>query len=288
MLGDDGGLNVSEDNGATFTSDKNYGLVSHLYYTISGNPQFPNLAIGGLQDNGTRLRTDNGTVFNQMNGGDGLGAAYSQNNTNTVLYSAQGSMPHELQQQRPRVHPEGPSATSGLSDSAGAGFSTAIIPAPAGLDPTGRVFFHFTNARVWKTTTAVLDLDRADRARLRLEVTLARPAATSTTPFPFHAVQPRREPDRHQPHRRAAPPGYWMVTTNGGTTWTDINLIRPWARLQGFRLERDLAGQPERLDHLGGPHARRDARDQGGIANPGDSGRRPPTRCCRTACRTCP
>src|SRR5687768_13454453 len=53
MLGNDGGLNVSIDDGATFSTDKNNGLVSHLYYTVSGNAKFPNVVIGGLQDNGT-------------------------------------------------------------------------------------------------------------------------------------------------------------------------------------------------------------------------------------------
>jgi hypothetical protein len=32
VLGDDGGLNISEDNGDTFSSDKNIGLVSHVLY----------------------------------------------------------------------------------------------------------------------------------------------------------------------------------------------------------------------------------------------------------------
>src|SRR5258705_4814571 len=75
ILGNDGGLNTSEDNGATFSSEKNSGLVTHLYYTVAGNAQFPNLVIGGLQDNGTRLRTDNGTIHNQVIGGDGMGTA---------------------------------------------------------------------------------------------------------------------------------------------------------------------------------------------------------------------
>ena len=47
--------------------------------------------IGGTQDNGTRLRTDNGTIHNQIIGGDGMGTAYSQANTNTVIGSSQGS-----------------------------------------------------------------------------------------------------------------------------------------------------------------------------------------------------
>src|SRR5215472_14868965 len=87
ILGNDGGLNISEDNGLTFSSDKNNGLVSHLYYTISGNAKFPDLVIGGMQDNGTRLRIGDSTVHNQVIGGDGLGTNYSIDNTNTVIGS---------------------------------------------------------------------------------------------------------------------------------------------------------------------------------------------------------
>ena len=84
-------MNISDDDGATFSSDKNSGLATHLFYTVAGNAKFPNLVIGGTQDNGTRLRTDNGTTYNQVIGGDGMGTAYSQANTNTVIGSSQGS-----------------------------------------------------------------------------------------------------------------------------------------------------------------------------------------------------
>src|SRR4029453_6319452 len=58
ILGNDGGFHVSEDDGATFSSDKNNGLVTHLYYTVAGNPSLPNVVVGGTQDNGTRVRRD--------------------------------------------------------------------------------------------------------------------------------------------------------------------------------------------------------------------------------------
>ena len=156
ILGNDGGLNISVDDGASFSSDKNNGLVTHLYYTVAGNPQFPNLVIGGTQDNGTRLRTGNGTTHNQVIGGDGMGTAYSQANTNTVIGSAQGSsMRTNLSNTPPDVFQNWAAATSGLSD-VGFGFFTAIVPAPAELDPTGRVFFHFSNARVWRSNNGGL------------------------------------------------------------------------------------------------------------------------------------
>ncbi len=92
ILGNDGGLNVSEDDGATFSSDKNNGLVTHLYYTVAGNPEFsePRHRRHPGQRH-PRCALDNGTVHNQVIGGDGMGTAYSQDNTNTVIGSSQGS-----------------------------------------------------------------------------------------------------------------------------------------------------------------------------------------------------
>src|SRR5262249_53162403 len=144
ILGDDGGLNITTDNGATFSSDKNNGLITHLYYTIAGNPEFPSLAIGGTQDNGTRLRLGQGTIHNQVIGGDGMGAAYSQANTNTVMGSSQGSGIRTNLSNTPPTIFQNWVARGTLFDGAGAGFFTAILPAPPNMDPTGRVFFHFT------------------------------------------------------------------------------------------------------------------------------------------------
>ena len=157
ILGNDGGMHVSTDDGATFSSDKNNGLVSHLYYTIAGNPKFPNLVIGGTQDNGTRLRTDNSTIHDQVLGGDGTGSAYSQENTNTVLSSSQGSGIRTNMSNNPPKTIQEWTVRGTLSDAAGAPFLTCVVAAPAGLDSAGRTFFHFTAARVWKTTNGGLN-----------------------------------------------------------------------------------------------------------------------------------
>src|SRR5262245_54444957 len=133
ILGNDGGLNITED-GVACSSDKNNGLTTHLYYTVAGNPQFPSLAIGATQDNGTGRPADNGTIHNQVIGGDGMGAAYSQANTNTVLGSSQSSgLRTNFSNNPPEVF-QNWVARGALADGAGAGFFTAIIPAPASLD----------------------------------------------------------------------------------------------------------------------------------------------------------
>jgi hypothetical protein len=231
ILGNDGGLNVSEDNGATFSSDKNNGLASHLFYTVAGNARFPNLVIGGTQDNGTRLRTDNGTTYNQVIGGDGMGAAYSQDNTNTVLGSAQGSsMRTNLSNTPPIVFQNWASATSGLSD-VGFGFFTAIVPAPPGLDATGRVFFHFSNARVWKSTNGGLSWTRIAQAIVPVSPGFPVNGSRRFRSSPYNmGVSPT---DLNRIAIGAAG-GFLDITTDGGATWTDINLIAKVSGYQGF------------------------------------------------------
>lgn len=228
ILGNDGGINISTDDGASFSSDKNNGLVSHLYYSVSGNPKLPNLVIGGLQDNGTRLRLDNGTIHNQVIGGDGLGTAHSQANTNTLIGSSQGSGIRTSLNNNPDAFQNWVSR-GGLSDSAGAPFSTAVTPAPAALDATGRVFFHFTGSRVWRTNDGGLNFIMIG----------------SATP-PISPGLPAVRRFRSSPHNLGVSPqdlnriavgangGFLDITTNGGASWTDIDLITKVPGYLGF------------------------------------------------------
>lgn len=228
ILGNDGGLNTSTDNGATFSSDKNNGLATHLFYTVAGNPKFPNLVIGGTQDNGTRLRTD-GATYNQVIGGDGMGAAYSQANTNTVIGSSQGSgMRTNLSNTPPDVFQNFVAATAGLSD-VGFGFFTAIVPAPANLDTTGRVFFHFSNARVWRSNNGGLNWILIGSA-----VGVPSPGLPPARRFRSSPYNLGVAPNDLNRIAVGAAGGFIDITTNGGATWTDINLIAAMPGYQGF------------------------------------------------------
>ena len=229
ILGNDGGMNVSVDNGATFSSDKNNGLVSHLYYSVAGNSKFPSLVIGGTQDNGTRLRTDNGGTHNQVIGGDGMGAAYSQANTNSVLGSSQRSgIRTNLSNNPPDVF-QNWAARGGLSDTAGAGFFTAIIPASASLDATGRVFFHFTASRVWRTNDGGLSF-----VRLGSATPPTSPGLPSNRRFRSSPYNLGLSPADLNHIAVGAGGGFLDVTTDGGATWTDINLVAKVPGYQGF------------------------------------------------------
>jgi hypothetical protein len=229
ILGNDGGLHVSTDDGATFSSQKNNGLATHLYYTVAGNPERPSVVIGGTQDNGTRLRTDNGTVHNQVIGGDGMGAAYSQANTNTVLGSSQGSnMRTNPSGATPDVFQNFVSATAGLTD-VGFGFFTAIVPAPDGLDTTGRVFFHFSSARVWRSNNGGLTWNLIGSA-----VGVPSPGLPAARRFRSSPYNLGVSPSDLNRIAVGAAGGFLDITTNGGASWTDIDLITKVPGYQGF------------------------------------------------------
>src|SRR4029079_19822753 len=53
LFGSDGGLFVSADGGATFSSQKNDGIASYLIYALATNNKNADDVIVGLQDNGT-------------------------------------------------------------------------------------------------------------------------------------------------------------------------------------------------------------------------------------------
>jgi hypothetical protein len=243
VLGNDGGLNVSTDNGETFTSDKNVGLISHLFYTISGNDKFPNLVIGGLQDNGTRVRTDNGGTYNQSSGGDGLGTAYSLDNTNSVFASAASSTVPSLRvnmsNNAPTEIQNFVSATSGFSDGTGSGFFTNIVPAPTGLDATGKVFFTFSNARIWKTTTSGLSSGTCTVVNQpgcgwKWIASAGVGGILSTRRFRSTPYNLGVSPTDINRIAAGASSGFIDVTTNGGAAWTDINVIGLVPGFTGF------------------------------------------------------
>ena len=228
ILGNDGGLNISEDGGATFSSDKNIGLATHLYYTVAGNPEFSNLVIGGTQDNGTRLRTDNGGTHNQVIGGDGMGAAHSQANTNSILGSSQGSGIRTNLVVNPTVFQNWVSRGA-LADSAGAGFFTAVVAAPANLDATGTVFFHFTASRVWRTNNGGLTFLLIGSATAPTSPGLPTTRRFRSSPYNL-GVSPT---DLNRIALGAAG-GFIDITTNGGATWTDVNLVALVPGYPGF------------------------------------------------------
>ena len=85
--GSDGGIFVSSDFGTTWT-DLSATLSISMFYRIDGIEGDSDKLIGGLQDNGTMIRT-NGSTMENIWGGDGMDCKISPTNPDSVYYSAQ-------------------------------------------------------------------------------------------------------------------------------------------------------------------------------------------------------
>ncbi len=71
MVGTDGGIFYSSDNGVTFT-DRNIGLRTKQFYSAAIHPTLTNYFIGGTQDNGTHQMNNAGLSGSvEVIGGDG-------------------------------------------------------------------------------------------------------------------------------------------------------------------------------------------------------------------------
>jgi hypothetical protein len=153
LFGNDGGLYVSTDGGTTWSSNKNTGLETFLLYDISASTKFPNNAIVGAQDNGTRVRKDNTKVFNQSIGGDGLGNGWSKDSQFVYGTAAGGSYRRSVLQHVPsRIQDWESFSLPSQSGDAGV-FATPIELPSAAADPSGRVVYTFTSKRAFQLTS---------------------------------------------------------------------------------------------------------------------------------------
>ena len=79
LMGTDGGLFLSRDNGATF-KDKNRGLAIKQFYSCAIHPTLTNYFLGGAQDNGSHQFKHAGLASSvEVTGGDGAFVAIDQN-----------------------------------------------------------------------------------------------------------------------------------------------------------------------------------------------------------------
>jgi hypothetical protein len=150
LFGNDGGLALSTDDGATWSSAKNAGLGTFLFYSLISTPVVPNAIFGGTQDNGTRVREGSTAVFNQSVGSDGIGTAWSQANAyaaittvpnNEYLSDLANRVPDLLQRFNDTTAPT-------VGDAV---FFTPVATPSATADPTGKDFFTSSAQQVYKT-----------------------------------------------------------------------------------------------------------------------------------------
>jgi photosystem II stability/assembly factor-like uncharacterized protein len=150
FVGNDGGVFMSSDNGATWTDRYNVGITSHLLYALGSTeaPGAENEIIGGFQDNGTRVRSGATTTYNQEIGGDGFGANIHPLDGNLMLGSLYNTRIYKSTDGGLNFS----AATTGIRE-AGTGsapFLTRIVPYLG--DATGNTLFTHVNLKVYKST----------------------------------------------------------------------------------------------------------------------------------------
>jgi PKD repeat protein len=148
-VGSDGGIFRSTDAGSTFTDTLNVGIASHLVYQVGSSLNSHDAVIAGLQDNGTRVRETNTTIFDQQVGGDGFGCNMNRSNATQML----GSLYYNRVQKSTDGGLNFTQACSGITEcnnSTTGSFITRIIPFAG--DTTGNTVYTFSSTKVYKST----------------------------------------------------------------------------------------------------------------------------------------
>jgi photosystem II stability/assembly factor-like uncharacterized protein len=86
--GTDGGIYYSPDFGDHWTYISEY-MSATQYYRIAVSQQDPYITIGGMQDNGTNMKTANNTEFTKVYGKDGMDCAIHPLDDDLMIFSSQ-------------------------------------------------------------------------------------------------------------------------------------------------------------------------------------------------------
>lgn len=220
FFGHDGGLTYSQDNGVTFDDKKNNGLATHLIYALAVNPKQTGSALIGLQDNGTRSRVLSplGTTYNQIRGGDGFGVGWAPGSG----YSLSSYVYNAIQRSTtnpPIAQANWSTFTTGLptpiGNSPGASanyyFVTPIITPNEQADPTGNVFFTYGRKGIYKSnSTGWTTIGTPGTGG----ITAGRVVRAVSHGLGVH-------PSNLNFIGAAGSGGYLMLTTDGGSSWTE-------------------------------------------------------------------
>jgi photosystem II stability/assembly factor-like uncharacterized protein len=223
LFGGDGGLYTSDDGGKTFSSQKNDGMSSYLIYALTGNPKHADDVLIGLQDNGTRWRVGPTGTYNQVFGGDGFGVGWSQADDKISLASVYYSFIIRNRRNPPNTQAKWEAGWDGIAEfnnPAQSYFRTAIATPSAAADPTGLVFFHRTQTKLYRTT------DGADNWQ----------SVLNTAPLLLRAgMHPIGiSPDDLTHFGVLGNGGNAWFTADGGTTWSNKVLTAMAAGWPGF------------------------------------------------------
>ncbi len=144
LLGNDGGLYYSNDDGASSTKDITLPITQ--LYRLYVDPQDENKVYAGAQDNSTMRTTTGGlSNWNIINGGDGFQPLVDATNTN-VIYA--------LSQRGNFVKSTNNAASFSVATSGIAGADRKNWDTPVTFDPNNSQTLYYGANRLYKTTNA--------------------------------------------------------------------------------------------------------------------------------------
>ncbi|TFW33625.1 WD40/YVTN/BNR-like repeat-containing protein [Massilia horti] len=214
MIGTDGGIFVSNDEGASWNDQKNVGLVDHLIYAMATSGADPKSVLIGLQDNGTRIRSGNTGVFNQSYGGDGFGVGWSQSNNVTALgsyvygyiYYAQKDPNIQKKWTDPNFDPD--TCTYNGINACNAYFVTPIATPSAMADPSGKTYFTNTASLIYRTDNAGASWRPIFSGNPALTYIRGASHSVAVSPFDLNHIA------------AVSTGGNILITSDGGAHWT--------------------------------------------------------------------
>ncbi len=147
FLGNDGGINVSLDGGASWQSSPLLPVTQ--FYEIGLDYQNPQRLYGGTQDNGT-IRTLNGllTDWENINGGDGFYVIVDPTNPEIIYTESQRGILVKKTLTGNKI------AMNGISNSEPKNWSTPVI-----MDPNNNLKLYYGTDRIYRTTDGAENWD---------------------------------------------------------------------------------------------------------------------------------
>jgi photosystem II stability/assembly factor-like uncharacterized protein len=202
-VGSDGGLFVSSDGGTTWSDTLNVGIASHLVYDIGTSAGNRDAVIAGLQDNGTRVRVSNSTIFNQELGGDGFGCDINRANASQML----GTLYYARIYKSTDAGLNFTLASTGITESNNSSTAPFITRLTAwDGDATGNTLFTYSNLKVYKTVNYAGAWTALGATGLPTTSFVIRNVGVAKSNVSVVGV--------------AASGGRVFLTNNGGTSWT--------------------------------------------------------------------
>lgn len=233
FFGTDGGLFISTDQGASWSDDKNDGIVAYLSNSIIGSSKNQQSVIIGLQDTGTRARLGSSSKFNQVVGGDGEGVGWSQANNAVTLASFPGISFARSEGLLPNTFGDWFEADSGIGGLDYYFFYTNIATPTAAADPTGLVFYTYTGLRIYKTVDGAASWQVMSSAGSNGLTSSTVPAGAQLFRQAHHGIGISPVDTNHMSVTEVG--GRLAITTNGGASWVERNLIAATGgAFQGF------------------------------------------------------